>query len=424
MQITANNPELKSWVHVPVGSDFPIQNLPFGIFKTRYLSAVAGVAIGEHVLDLVYLHENGYLDGLGLPSGIFNQKYLNDFIALGRKTTRAVRNRISELLRDDVEELQQNIAAREIALIPMSEVQMQMPVQIPNYTDFYSSEEHATNVGSMFRDPKNALLPNWKHLPVGYHGRASSIVVSGTNLHRPKGQIKLPDSELPVFCPSQKLDFELELAFITGKQSALGTHITTSDAEEYIFGFVLFNDWSARDIQQWEYVPLGPFLGKNFGSTISPWIVTLDALEPFRAQGPEQFPHVLPYLVTEASRNFDINLEVLIQPDGGEPTTVCRSNAKYLYWNVNQQLAHHTVNGCNIQVGDLYASGTISGPSPGSYGSLLELSWNGQRPLHLANGANRKFLEDGDTVMIRGFAEKNHVRIGFGMCEGKILPAL
>lgn len=424
MQITANNPELKSWVHVPAGSDFPIQNLPFGIFKTRYLSAVAGVAIGEHVLDLVYLHENGYLDGLGLPSGIFNQKYLNDFIALGRKTTRTVRNRISELLRDDVEELQQNIAAREIALIPMSEVQMQMPVQIPNYTDFYSSEEHATNVGSMFRDPKNALLPNWKHLPVGYHGRASSIVVSGTNLHRPKGQIKLPDSELPVFCPSQKLDFELELAFITGKQSALGTHITTSDAEEYIFGFVLFNDWSARDIQQWEYVPLGPFLGKNFGSTISPWIVTLDALEPFRAQGPEQFPHVLPYLVTEASRNFDINLEVLIQPDGGEPTTVCRSNAKYLYWNVNQQLAHHTVNGCNIQVGDLYASGTISGPSPGSYGSLLELSWNGQRPLHLANGANRKFLEDGDTVMIRGFAEKNHVRIGFGMCEGKILPAL
>ena len=424
MQIAANNPELKSWVHVPAGSDFPIQNLPFGIFKTRYLSAVAGVAIGEHVVDLVYLHENGYLDGLGLPPGIFNQKYLNDFIALGRKTTRAVRNRVSELLQTDVAELQQNIAAREIALIPMNEVQMQMPVQIPNYTDFYSSEEHATNVGSMFRDPKNALLSNWKHLPVGYHGRASSIVVSGTNLHRPKGQIKLPDSEFPVFCPSQKLDFELELAFITGKQNALGTHITTSEAEDYIFGFVLFNDWSARDIQQWEYVPLGPFLGKNFGSTISPWIVTLDALEPFRASGPEQFPHVLPYLVTEGSKNFDINLEVLIQPEAGEATTVCRSNARYLYWNVNQQLAHHTVNGCNIQVGDLYASGTISGPSPGSYGSLLELSWNGQRPLHLANGTNRKFLEDCDTVTIRGFAEKSNVRIGFGACEGKILPAL
>lgn len=424
MQIAANNPELKSWVEIPAGSDFPIQNLPFGIFKTRYLSAVAGVAIGDHVLDLVYLHENGYFDGLGLQPGIFNQKYLNDFIALGRKKTRAVRNRISELLRADVDELQKNVAARELALIPMREVQMQLPVHIPNYTDFYSSEEHATNVGSMFRDPKNALLPNWKHLPVGYHGRASSIVVSGTNLHRPKGQIKPADAELPVFCASQKLDFELELAFITGRQNELGTHITTAEAEDYIFGFVLFNDWSARDIQQWEYVPLGPFLGKNFGSTISPWIVTLDALEPFRAKGPEQFPRVLPYLVTEGDKNFDINLEVLIQPEKGEATTVCRSNARYLYWNVNQQLAHHTINGCNVQVGDLYASGTISGPSPGSYGSLLELSWNGQRPLQLTDGSQRKFLEDGDTVIIRGFAHQDGVRIGFGECTGKIMPAV
>jgi fumarylacetoacetase len=424
MQIVANNPELRSWVEVPLGSDFPIQNLPFGIFKTRYLSPVAGVAIGSHVLDLVYLHENGFLDGLGLPTGIFNQKYLNDFIALVRKTTRAVRNRISELLRTDVDELQHNIAARELALIPMGEVQMQIPIQIPNYTDFYSSEEHASNVGSMFRDPKNTLLPNWKHLPVGYHGRASSIVVSGTNLNRPKGQVKLSDSEFPVFCPSQKLDFELELAFITCKGNTLGTHITTAEAEDYIFGFVLFNDWSARDIQQWEYVPLGPFLGKNFGSTVSPWIVTLDALESFRVKGPEQFPHVLPYLAIEGKKNFDINLEVLIQPDGGEPTTVCRSNAKYLYWNVNQQLAHHTINGCNVQVGDLYASGTISGPSPGSYGSLLELSWNGQRPLKLSNGESRNFLEDGDSVIMKGFAEANGVRIGFGSCVGKILPAL
>ncbi|MBN8577700.1 MAG: fumarylacetoacetase [Cytophagales bacterium] len=424
MTIGANNPELKSWVDVPPGSDFPIQNLPFGIFKTRYLNAVAGVAIGNYVLDLVYLHEHGYLDGLGLPAGIFNQKYLNDFIALGKNTTRAVRNRISELLRVETDELQLHKAACEIALVPLAEVQMQMPVFIPDYTDFYSSEEHATNVGSMFRDPKNALLPNWKHLPVGYHGRASSIVVSGTPLHRPKGQVKLPDSDLPVFCPTQKLDFELELAFITGKQSALGKHITTAEAEEYIFGFVLFNDWSARDIQQWEYVPLGPFLGKNFGSTISPWIVTLDALEPFRVQGPAQFPHVLPYLATEGSKNFDINLHVLLQPEGEEPTTVCRSNARYLYWNVNQQLAHQTVNGCNVRVGDLYASGTISGPSPGSYGSLLELSWNGQRPLQLANGIQRKFIEDGDTVSITGFAEKDTVRIGFGACSGKILPAL
>ncbi|HNR73941.1 MAG: fumarylacetoacetase [Bacteroidetes bacterium OLB12] len=424
MSIAANNPQLVSWVEVPPGSDFPIQNLPFGIFKTRYLGAVAGVAIGNHVLDLVYLHENGFLDGLGLPAGIFNQRYLNNFIALGRKTTRAVRNRISELLSAEVAALQQNVAARELALIPMQEVQMLLPVQISNYTDFYSSEEHATNVGSMFRDPKNALLPNWKHLPVGYHGRASSIVVSGTNLHRPKGQIKLPDSEMPVFCPTQKLDFELELAFITSKSNALGTSITTTEAEDYIFGFVLFNDWSARDIQQWEYVPLGPFLGKNFGSTISPWIVTMDALEPFRVRGPEQFPHVLPYLAYEGDKSFDINLEVLIEPQEGEATTVCRTNAKYLYWNVNQQLAHHTVNGCNIQVGDLYASGTISGPSPGSFGSLLELGWNGQRPLQLANGQHRKFLEDGDTVIIKGYAERNGIRVGFGTCAGKILPAL
>lgn len=422
--IKANDPSLTSWIEIPKGSDFPIQNLPFGIFKTKYLSAVAGVAIGNHVLDLVYLHEHGFFDGLGLPSGIFNQKYLNNFIALGKRKTREVRDRISELLQNTNDELQSNVGARELALIPMDEVQMLLPVRIPNYTDFYSSEEHATNVGSMFRDPKNALLPNWKHLPVGYHGRASSIVVSGTPIHRPKGQIKPPDSDLPVFGPSQKLDFELEMAFITCQDTKLGTSISTSNAEDYIFGFVLFNDWSARDIQQWEYVPLGPFLGKNFGSTISPWIVTMDALEPFRVKGPEQSPRVLPYLATEGEKNFDVTLEVLIQPGKSEATPVARSNFKYLYWNVNQQLAHHTVNGCNIQVGDLYASGTISGPSPGSFGSMLELSWNGQRPLHLTDGSQRKFIEDGDTVIMRGHAEKNNVRIGFGECSGKILPAL
>ena len=420
--IKANDPHLKSWVDVPQGSDFPIQNLPFGIFKTRYLSPVAGVAIGNHVLDLVYLHEHGYLDGLGLPSGIFNQKYLNDFFALGRPKIGSVRNRISELLSQDNEELRLS-PAREIALVPMIEVQMQMPVRIPNYTDFYSSEEHATNVGSMFRDPKNALLPNWKHMPVAYHGRASSIVVSGTSIHRPKGQIKPTDSDLPIFCPTGKLDFELEVAFVTCGETKLGEHITAHDAENYIAGFVLFNDWSARDIQQWEYVPLGPFLGKNFGSTISPWIVTLDALEPFRSHGPEQVPHVLPYLSVEGEKNFDVVLEVLLQPERSTETTLCRSNFKYMYWNVNQQLAHHTVNGCNIQVGDLYASGTISGPSPGSYGSLLELTWNGQKSLHMPDGSERNFLEDGDTVIIRGHAEKDGVRIGFGECAGKILRA-
>ncbi len=422
--IPANDPKLKSWVAVPQGSDFPIQNLPFGIFKTRYLTPVAGVAIGDFILDLVYLHEHGFFDDLDLPVGIFNQKYLNDFFSLGRKKVGVIRGRISELLRHDHPELRDNTQAKEMALIPMSETQMLLPVSIPNYTDFYSSEEHATNVGSMFRDPKNALLPNWKYLPVGYHGRASSIVISGTPIHRPKGQIKSSEDEPPAFFPTRKLDFELEMAFITCSNTILGKGIPIKEAEDHIIGFVLFNDWSARDIQQWEYVPLGPFLGKNFGSTISPWVVTLDALEPFRSEGPEQIPHVLPYLAIEGKRNFDIQLEVLILPDQSEATTVCRTNFKYMYWNAAQQLAHHTVNGCNIQVGDLYASGTISGPSPGSYGSLLELTWNGQRPMHMPDGTERKFLEDGDTVLMRGHAEKDGIRIGFGECRGKILPAI
>jgi fumarylacetoacetase len=420
----ANNPQLKSWVEVPTGSDFPIQNLPFGIFKTKYLSPVAGVAIGDFVIDLVYLHENGYLDGLGLPAGIFNQKYLNDFLALGRRKGGEVRERISELLRHDNEELKQNVAARELALIPMQEVQLLMPIRVPNYTDFYSSEEHATNVGSMFRDPKNALLPNWKHIPVGYHGRASSIVISGTPIYRPKGQIKLPDTEQPIFSPSRKLDFELEVAFVTCVETKLGTSISTSNAEDAIFGVVLFNDWSARDIQQWEYVPLGPFLGKNFGSTISPWIVTLDALEPFRVDGPAQTPSVLPYLAFEGKKNFDISLEVSMITSQEEQLVVSRSNFKYMYWNMNQQLAHQTVNGCNVQVGDVYASGTISGPSPDSYGSLLELTWNGQRPFTLEDRTVRTFIEDGDTILMKGYAQKDGVRIGFGECKGKIWPAL
>lgn len=406
-----------------MGSDFPIQNLPFGIFKTRYLTAVAGVAIGEFVLDLVYLHENRFLDGLELPPGVFNQKYLNDFFAIGRKKVGKVRERISEILRSDNGELRDNRAAREIALLPMAETQMMPPVSIPNYTDFYSSEEHATNVGTMFRDPKNALLPNWKHLPVGYHGRTSSIVVSGTPIYRPKGQIKEAEADLPSFYPTRKLDFELEMAFITCSNTQLGKPVSIKEAENHIIGFVLFNDWSARDIQQWEYVPLGPFLGKNFGSTMSPWVVTLDALEPFRTDGPTQLPHVLPYLAFEGKKNFDVQLEVMLLTEKIEPITISRTNFKYMYWNIAQQLAHHTVNGCNIQVGDLYASGTISGPSPGSYGSMLELTWNGQRPIHLPGGAERKFLEDGDTVLLRGHAEKDGVRIGFGECRGKILPA-
>jgi fumarylacetoacetase len=356
--------------------------------------------------------------------GIFNQAYLNSLLGLGREKVRAVRERLSELLRQDNDELSTNHGVRELALIPSEEVRMLIPLRIPNYTDFYSSEEHAVNVGSMFRDPANPLLPNWKYLPVAYHGRASSIVVSGTDVRRPRGQVRVNETEPPIFCPTHKLDFELEMAFVTCVDSPLGQPIRVQDAEDAIIGMALFNDWSARDIQQWEYIPLGPFLGKNFASTMSPWIVTLDALEPFRTQGPRQNPHVLPYLATEGKKNFDIVLEAQLMPEGGAANVVSRTNFKYIYWNIAQQLAHQTVNVCNISVGDLYASGTISGPSPGSYGSMLELSWNGEKALHLSDGTSRTFILDGDTVIIRGYAANEKVRIGFGECVGKVIPAL
>lgn len=423
MTIKANNPALRSWVEVPQNSDFPIQNLPFGIFKTEYMDAGAGVAIGEYVLDLTYLYENGFLDGLGLHAGVFNQKYLNDFMGLGKQVTREVRERLSELLSADCDELRDNKAARELALIPMSEVEMLMPVRVPNYTDFYSSEQHAYNVGCMFRDPANALMPNWKHLPVGYHGRASSIVVSGTDFHRPKGQTKADDATMPSFGPCRLLDFELEMAFITCQENGLGESVSVENAEDYIFGFVLLNDWSARDIQKWEYVPLGPFLAKSFASHVSPWIVTMDALEPFRVAGPDQEPEVLDYLKTAGDFHYNVNLQVGIQPAASEETVVSNSNYKYMYWNVQQQLAHHTVNGCNLQIGDMYGSGTISGPTPDAYGSMLELAWKGTKPLTLNDGSERKFIMDGDTVVMRGHAEKDGVRIGFGEVKATVLPA-
>ena len=300
---------------------------------------------------------------------------------------------------------------------------MMMPLHVQNYTDFYSSIEHATNVGKMFRDPANALLPNWKHLPVGYHGRASSIVVSGINFHRPKGQMKPADAEKPIFGASKQLDFELEMAFVLNKNTEIGEGISTQEAEDAIFGMVIFNDWSARDIQSWEYVPLGPFLGKNFCSSISPWVVTLEALEPFRTASPKQEPEVLDYLKFEGDKNFDINLEVYLQPENGEENLICKSNYKYMYWNMTQQLAHHTINGCNVEVGDLYASGTISGSEPNSFGSMLELTWRGQNPLKLSDGSERKFIEDHDTIIMRGFSEKNGIRVGFGEVRGKVLPA-
>ncbi|MEO1255694.1 MAG: fumarylacetoacetase, partial [Bacteroidota bacterium] len=379
MDIAANNPNLKSWVKIPEHSDFPIQNLPFGVFKVDGYKR-GGVAIGDELLDLAALQSHGLLDGLGLPGKIFENDTLNSFLSLGRKMGSTVRNRLSELLREGNEELKSHFSLNTL-LLSQKDVKMCLPVQIGDYTDFYSSEQHAFNVGSMFRDPENALLPNWKHIPVGYHGRASSIIESGVPIHRPKGQQRPNEDEPPVFGPCKLLDFELEMAFITCGENEFGESISTENAEDHIFGMVLFNDWSARDIQKWEYVPLGPFLAKNFASSISPWIVTLDALEPFRISGPKQDPEVLPYLKYEGNKHFDIDLSVSIQPNESGEKVVTNSNFKYMYWNIAQQLAHHTVNGCNIKTGDMYGSGTISGSDPSQFGSMLEISWRGTKPV-------------------------------------------
>jgi fumarylacetoacetase len=415
-----NNP---TWIHVPEDSDFPIQNIPFGIFKTAHLKPRIGTRIGDTVLDLTVLHKNDFFKAWSLDPSVFENSYLNAFISQGKSITNAIRNQIIQLFSEDAVErtLLQNLPGLTYAA---DEVEMLLPVQIGDYTDFYSSIEHATNVGKMFRDPNNALLPNWKHIPVGYHGRASSIVVSGSAIHRPKGQILLKDAEQPIFSPSKLMDFELEMGYIIGKPTALGSSISVEKASEYVFGMCIFNDLTARDIQKWEYVPLGPFLGKNFGSVISPWIVTMEALEAFKVAGPKQEPEVLPYLQFEGKQNYDIHLEVFLQPQDAVASLICQSNHKHLYWNIPQQLAHHTVNGCNINVGDLYASGTISGPDESSFGSLLELSWSGQKEIKLQDGSNRKFIEDYDTIIMKAYAEANGVRIGFGTCITQILPAL
>lgn len=422
--IKANDPSLRSWVEVPEGSDFPIQNLPFGVFKTDSLEPRVGVAIGNSVLDLKTLHVLGYFKNQPFEITDLSGPYLNTIIVHGKRAVRDFRNRISDLLRHDNPELRDRAHHVSQVLIPMDQVEMLMPVFVRDYTDFYSSRDHATNVGVMFRDPANALLPNWLHLPVGYHGRASSIVVSGVPVHRPKGQTRPDDQAPPVFGPCRLLDFELEMAFITFDGKPLGQSISTDEADNYIFGMVIFNDWSARDIQKWEYVPLGPFLAKNFASSISPWVVTLDALEPFRVPGPVQDPEVLPYLQYNGDKNIDIDLEVYIQPEGHEASRVSHSNYKYMYWNMEQQLAHHTINGCNINAGDMMASGTISGPEAGSFGSMLEISWQGTKPVKLNDGSERKFIQDHDTVIMKAKASKSGLNIGFGEVSTKILPSL
>ena len=403
-------------IDIPENSDFSIHNIPFGIFSTKNLSPRAGVAIGNHILDLVALSQLNVFD---FDTSVFEKDTLNDFISLGKPITNKVRTSIQNWILDK----NSPIADKPNLFVLQSKSKMHLPIKIGDYTDFYSSLEHATNVGTMFRDKDNPLLPNWKHIPVGYHGRASSIIVSEQPIRRPKGQIMPSNSSSPIFQATERLDFELEMAFITGKKTKIGESISIKNAEDHIFGLVLLNDWSARDIQKWEYVPLGPFLGKSFASSISPWIVTLEALEQFKVSGPSQNPEVLPYLKYSGKKNYNIELEVSIKPEDSDEQVIAKSNFKYLYWNMAQQLTHQTVNGCNINVGDLYGSGTISGKSPDSYGSMLELSWMGTKPVQMKNGSTRKFLKDGDTIFLRGFSQKNGQRVGFGEVETKILPA-
>lgn len=420
----ANDPELKSFIEVPADSHFPIQNLPFGVFSTvADPTPRVGVAIGDQVLDLAVLEEEGLLKP-AQGSRVFNRASLNAFIALGKPAWHATRAAISSLLRHDNPALRDDAALRSKALCAMRDARMLLPIDIPGYTDFYSSKEHATNVGVMFRDPKNALLPNWLHIPIGYNGRASSVVVSGTPVRRPCGQIKLPDADAPIFGACRKLDFELETAFIVGQGNALGEPIPVDAAPAHIFGMVLLNDWSARDLQQWEYVPLGPFNSKSFATSISPWVVSMEALLPFHVDSPRQEPEPLPYLRQNAKNGVDIALEVALRPNGAaQASTISRTNFKSMYWTMAQQLAHHTVSGCNTRVGDLMGSGTISGATPDSFGSLLELTWNGQKPLKLAGDIERNFLADGDEIVMTGWCQGKGYRVGFGEVSGIVLPA-
>jgi len=414
-----------SFIEVPQGSDFPLENLPYGVFSTSSNPKKRiGVAIGEEILDLSAVKH--LFDGPELRNhqDVFGKESLNGFMGLPRSAWIEARTTLQKLLSKDNGTLRDNQELRNKAFVKQRDATMHLPAEIGDYTDFYSSEYHATNVGIMFRGKDNALMPNWKWLPVGYHGRASSIVVSGTPLHRPWGQTIADGAAAPTFNPCRLADFELEMAFfVGGKSNKLGEPITIDKTEEHIFGMVLMNDWSARDIQKWEYVPLGPFLAKSFGTTISPWVVTMEALRPFMIENPKQDPTPLEYLKHSDPYTLDINLVVTIKPEGDKDHVVCKTNFKYLYWTLKQQLAHHSVNGCNMRPGDLLGSGTVSGPEDGSYGSMLELSWKGSKEVPVGNG-KRKFIQDNDEVNLSGFCEKNGVRIGFGECRGKLLPAI
>ena len=420
---------LTSFIDIATDSDFSIHNLPYGIFSETKDAAGnnnrrAGVAIGEQVLDLSVLEAEGLLSLAGGP--YFDQPTLNAFIDSGRENWTKARTTIQMLLSADNDTLRDNADLQQKALFKQADVTMHLPVQVPGFTDFYSSKEHATNVGTMFRDPNNALLPNWTEMPVGYNGRASTVIVSGTDVIRPSGQLKPNADDRPIFSPCKRLDFELETAFVVGKGNNIGQPIAVDEAADHIFGMVLLNDWSARDIQKWEYVPLGPFNAKTFASEVSPWIVTMDALAPFKTSCPTQEPKPLAYLNEKASdSSFDITLSVELLPENAdEATVVCETNFKYMYWSMAQQLTHHTITGCKVEVGDMMGSGTISGPTPDSYGSMLEIAWNATKPVTLKGGETRSFIEDGDTVIMKGYSEKDGIRVGFGEVRGKVLPAL
>ncbi len=424
MSDPTTDPALGSWIPVPLESGFPIQNLPYGVFRTEDATARVGVAIGNRILDLDAVAETGLFDDhADLPWGVFAGPSLNAYLALGRDTWRAVRRRVSDLLSFDNREIRDVWGLAERVLVPMPDAELLLPIHPGDYVDFYSSLEHATNMGRMFRPDAEPLLPNWRWLPVGYHGRSSTVVVSGTPIIRPRGQLKLGDAP-PVTGPTGALDFELEVGFVAGPGNRLGEPIPVEEAEDHIFGMVLVNDWSARDVQRWEYVPLGPFLGKSFATTISPWVVDLDAVAPYRVPGPAQEPEPLPYLRQRGDRNVDLALEVAIAPEGRAPHVVTRTNFASMYWSMAQQLAHATVNGTRVQPGDLYASGTVSGPTPDSYGSMIELAWRGTQPVGFPDGSSRVYVEDGDTVILRGWCGGDgRPRIGFGEAAGQVLPA-
>ncbi len=416
---------LTSFIDIASDSDFSIHNLPYGIFSdTEDGKRRAGVAIGDHVLDLSVLEAEGLLRLEG--GSYFDQPTLNAFIDSGRNNWTQARQTIQTLLSRDSDTLRDNQELQQKALLKQADVTLHLPVQVPGFTDFYSSKEHATNVGTMFRDPNNALLPNWTEMPVGYNGRASTVIVSGTDVVRPSGQLKPNADDRPIFSACKRLDFELETAFVVGKGNKIGQPIAVDEAFDHIFGMVLLNDWSARDIQKWEYVPLGPFNAKTFASEVSPWIVTMDALAPFKTACPTQEPKPLAYLnEADSDNSFDINLSVELLPKNADSATViCETNFKYMYWSMAQQLTHHTITGCKVEVGDMMGSGTISGSTPDSYGSMLEIAWNATKPVTLDGGATRSFIEDGDTVIMKGYSEKDGIRVGFGEVRGKVLPAI